>query len=73
MAETQNAAQQHQNLAAREHSLTAAKGRLMEQLEAVNSELASVRASLSGAELGFTIARQAAASASEGDIEPREE
>lgn len=59
MSQTPTAAEQHKNLVAQETGLLTAKARLLEELEITNAQLSSIRATLQGAQLGFSVAQEA--------------
>ncbi|QBX36906.1 hypothetical protein E4M02_04310 [Brevundimonas sp. S30B] len=67
MSQTPTAAEQHKTLVEQETQALTAKARLLEQLEATNAQLTSIRAALQGAQLGFAVAQQAAAADAAND------
>lgn len=69
MSQTPTAAEQYQNLVTQEAGLLTGKARLLEQLETTNAQLSAVRAALQGAQLGFTVALEAADTSTPADAE----
>lgn len=69
MSQTPTAAEQYQNLVTQEVGLLTGKARLLEQLETTNAQLSAVRAALQGAQLGFTVAQEAADTSTPADAE----
>lgn len=73
MSQTPTAAEQYQTIVKQETDLLAAKARVLEQLEAINAQLTGIRAALQGAQLGFTVAQEAADTSAPADADPAPE
>lgn len=73
MSQTPTAAEQYQNIVAQENALLTAKARLLEQLELTNAQLSAVRATLQGAQLGFTVAQQSVEKTTPREPAPEQE
>lgn len=70
MSQTTTAAEQYQTIVKQETDLLATKARLLEQLDATNTQLTGIRAALQGAQLGFTVAQESVEKSAPAAAEP---
>ena len=73
MSNTPTAAEQHQSLTIQEQNLLAALGQLLSHVETTKAALATTRAALQGAEVGFKIAQEAVEKSSTAEAAPEQE